>query len=308
MVNVLLIGGTGFIGSNIVNYLTKEKYKIFILELPSAVKNSHDNVTIYYGKLEELDLVKKIVLDESINIVIHLVSTLIPSSDMNAYLNELETIIKPTIALLPFFAKSNVKFVFFSSGGTIYGVNKRGIFHESSKKKPISYYGQSKLILEESILLESRKSGLKYLIFRPSNPYGIGQNIFAKQGIIAASIGHLLNDHKITIWGDGSVIRDYINIQDLAKGVVRIIENKLNNQIFNVGSGQGYSINEIIDILKKCSTKDFEIEYIEKRSVDVPVMILNVKKYNDVVDDIKISIEEGIKEFYNNELLKMKNR
>lgn len=308
MENILLIGGTGFIGSNIIKFFAKEKYKIFVLELPGVVHSPNNDFTIYYGRLEEIELIKKIVVDNSINVVIHLVSTLIPSSDINAYLNEFDAIIKPTISLLPFFAKSNVKFVFFSSGGAIYGIKENGFFSESNRTNPISYYGQSKLILEESILLEGKKSGLNYLILRPSNPYGIGQNIFGKQGLIAASIGHLLNDEKISIWGDGTVVRDYINIDDLAKGVVKIIENSANNEIYNIGSGQGHSINDIIAILKKCSIKDFEVEYLEGRSVDVPIMVLNVEKYNYLVGDSKISIQEGIKNFYEHELIKMRNR
>ncbi|WPO79528.1 NAD-dependent epimerase/dehydratase family protein [Flavobacterium sp. KACC 22761] len=308
MENVLLLGGTGFIGSNIIKYLKKERYKIFVLELPGKIHDTNDDVTFFYGKLEQIELVKKIVVDNSINIVMHLASSLIPSSDIDAYLNEFEIIIKPTITLLPFFAKSNVRFIFFSSGGTVYGTNKSGIFSESSKTNPISYYGHSKLILEESILLEGRISNLNYLIIRPSNPYGVGQNIFGKQGLIAASIGHLLNGEKISIWGDGTVVRDYINIEDLAKGVVGIIENVDNNQIFNIGSGKGYSVNEIIDILKKCSVADFEVEYLEGRPVDVPVMILNVKKFCDIVGDTKICIEDGIKNFYNYEISKMKNK
>jgi len=307
MENVLLLGGTGFIGSNIINFFAKDKYKIFILELPGELSHPTDDFTIYYGKLEQIDLIKKIITDNSINTVIHLVSTLIPSSDLDAYLKEFDTIIKPTINLLPFLAKSNVRFVFFSSGGTIYGVNKNGVFTESSKKDPISYYGQSKLILEESILLESRKSGLNYFIFRPSNPYGIGQNIFGKQGFIAASVGHLLKKEKIIIWGDGSVVRDYINIVDLARGVVKVIESGLKNEIYNVGSGQGYSLNEIIGILQNCSSEGFEVEYSEARSVDVPIMILDVKKYNDLVGDSRISIDDGIRNFYNYELAKKKD-
>lgn len=306
MKNILVIGGTGFIGSNIVKQLLLQDYNISILELPTFASPIL-NVKIHYGKLEQLDFIKKIIIEDSIDTVLHLASSLIPSSNLDEYLNEFEKVIKPTVELLSFLATSNIKIVYFSSGGTIYGVNKKGVFSESDKTTPISYYGQSKLILEESILLENRRLGLNYLIVRPSNPYGIGQNIFGKQGLIAASIGYVLNNEKIAIWGDGSVIRDYIHIDDLVTGVIKLMQSGKNNEIYNIGSGKGYSVKEIMNILKKCVSIDFELQYSEARAVDVPVMILEVTKIQEITGSDQISIEQGIMDFYNYELLKNKS-
>ena len=303
MKNVLVIGGSGFIGSNIVDKLLDNGYRVSILDLPNSDK-PRLNIKTYYGRLEEIDLIKKIINEDSIDTLVHLASAMIPSSDLDSYCKEFETVIKPTIRLLSFLAISNIKFVYFSSGGAIYGVNKKEVFSESDNTKPISYYGQSKLVLEESIMLEGRKLGLNYLILRPSNPYGIGQNIYGNQGLIAACIGHILNGEKITIWGDGSVIRDYIHINDLSIGVVKLIENGVNNQIYNIGSGIGYSVNEIISMLKKSLGIEFRVEYLDARAVDVPVMVLDVKKVQFIIGDTKVSIEQGIIDFYNYEAMK----
>ncbi|OXA92185.1 NAD-dependent epimerase/dehydratase family protein [Flavobacterium hercynium] len=311
MKNVLLIGGSGFIGSNIVKQLINGSYNISILGIPKANNSlilASPNIKVHRGKLNQLNLIKKIVIEDSIDTVIHLASTLIPSSTLEDYINEFDEIIKPTIKLLPFFAISKIKFIFFSSGGTIYGVDDSGCFSENDKRKPISYYGQSKLILEDSIMFESRKSKLDFLIFRPSNPYGVGQNIFGKQGLIATSIGHLLNGERIKVWGDGNVVRDYIHIDDLAKGAVKIINSNKNNEVFNLGSGVGHSVNEIITILKKCTNLDFEIEYSEARTIDVPVLVLNVDKFNAIADSSRILLETGISDFFKAEELKSKNR
>ncbi len=303
MKNVLVIGGSGFIGSNIVDKLLDNGYRVSILDLPNSDK-PRLNIKTYYGRLEEIDLIKKIINEDSIDTLVHLASAMIPSSDLDSYCKEFETVIKPTIRLLSFLAISNIKFVYFSSGGAIYGVNKKEVFSESDNTKPISYYGQSKLVLEESIMLEGRKLGLNYLILRPSNPYGIGQNIYGNQGLIAACIGHILSGEKITIWGDGSVIRDYIHINDLSIGVVKLIENGVNNQIYNIGSGIGYSVNEIISMLKKSLGIEFRVEYLDARAVDVPVMVLDVKKVQFIIGDTKVSIEQGIIDFYNYEAMK----
>lgn len=301
MDRILLIGGSGFIGSNIAKHLLAKSYKVFILELPdsdiSVFEPIPSNLQIYYGKLSDYDFIKEIIIDNSIETVIHLASALLPSSSFESYLLEFESIIKPTIKLLKLFSELNAKFVYFSSGGTVYGKGNNA-FSEFHKTEPISYYGQSKLIIEESIKFESRILGLKYLIIRPSNPYGIGQKINGQQGLIATSIGHILNNEKICIWGDGKMVRDYIHIDDLVKGIAIILENEFDNDIFNIGSGIGYSINEIIDVLRKCIDKDFEVEYLEGRKVDVPNLVLNVEKFDNVFKSSKISIEQGIKDFY----------
>lgn len=303
MKNILLIGGTGFIGSNVVKHLLSQNYNISIFELPNANVFIPD-VKIYHGKMEQLDLIKKIIIEDAIDTVIHLASSLIPSSSFDDYLNEFETIIKPTIELLPFLAINEIVFVFLSSGGTVYGVNDTGVFSESDTKKPISYYGQSKLILEESIMFEHRKSGLLFFIFRPSNPYGIGQNIFGKQGFIAAAIGHILSKEKIVVWGDGTIVRDYIHIDDLSKGIIGILERGSKNEIYNLGTGKGHSINEIVEVLQKSTKINLEIEYVEGRSVDVPIMVLDVQKIQNIIGLPIIPLEKGVFDFFNYELEK----
>lgn len=310
MERILLIGGAGFIGSNIAKYLINKESKVFMLELLSSDVSIFEpipnNLKIYYGKLSDYDFIKEIIVDNSIETVIHLASGLLPSSSFESYLLEFDTIIKPTIKLVQLFSELNIKLVYFSSGGTVYG-NGNNAFSEFHKTEPISYYGQSKLIIEESIKFEGRRLGLKYLIVRPSNPYGVGQKLNGQQGLIATSIGHILNNEKICIWGDGEVVRDYIHIEDLVKGLVGILENGFDNDVYNIGSGIGYSINEIIAVLRKCVDKDFEVEYVEGRKVDVPNLVLNVEKFGDIFKTSKISIEQGIRDFYVHEKNKIKN-
>lgn len=311
MKKILLIGGSGFIGFNIAKSLLVKGYSVFILELASSDISMFEpipiNLKIIYGSLSDYDLINDIIVENSIETVVHLASTLIPSSSFESYESEFDYIIKPTIKLLKLFSELNIKFVYFSSGGTVYG--KGSIpFLESHATLPISYYGQSKIIIEESIKFENRLSGLKFCIVRPSNPYGIGQKINGKQGLIAASIGHILKGEKISVWGDGEVIRDYIHIDDLVHGFTKILEKEDCNEIYNIGSGIGYSINEIITVLRKCVVKDFEVEYLEARKVDVPTLILNVDKFDSILSRTKISIEKGIEEFYIHELNKVKSR
>lgn len=304
MKNILFVGGAGFLGSNIVAHLQEYKeYNIFILEPEFATLHriSGLNVTVYRGELANLDELKTILLENEIDTIIHLVSTLIPGSSFDDYQREFTNVLYPSVRLMEFCCEQNIKFVYFSSGGTIYGDRKGDIvpFSEGSSMAPISFYGWSKQMMENSILFMNRTQNLKYLIIRPSNPYGKGQNLHGKQGLIAVALGKILAGESVQVWGDGSTVRDYIYIDDLGKGVVDILrDDTIVNETINIGSGVGYSINEIIEVLKNTVKEDVAVEHIAARQVDVSSVVLDITKLNSLITFHPRSIEEGIKKFY----------
>lgn len=302
MANILVIGGAGFIGSNLIKKLI-DSHNIFLYDFPnvsiSKLETYRNRINIFYGAINQYDNIIKIIHDNSISIVIHLASGLIPSSSIDEYLEEYNRVIIPTIRLLPYLSEQKVKFVFFSSGGTIYGSMHSDHASESERSYPICYYGLTKQILEDSIQYENRTSGLEFLIIRPSNPYGPGQSTCGKQGLIATSIGKILNHEKIVIWGDGSVVRDYIYIDDLSYAISELIRLDVKNEIFNIGSGIGYSVNEIIQELRLLVSTDFNVEYTSGRAVDVPSLILDNSKLKSKIFFSPTSLDEGISKFLN---------
>lgn len=299
--NILLIGGAGFIGSNLIKTLSKETNSIYVLEPEGAntdrLKNS--NINLLKGSLSDFNYVRGIIEKNEIEIVVHLVSTLIPGSSYEDYKEEYKRMIFPSIELMEFCAERSVKFVYFSSGGTIYG-NRNDVlpFVEQDPMAPISYYGWSKQMMENSILFMYRTKGLKYLIVRPSNPYGHGQNLFGKQGLVAVAIGKILKDEPVEVWGDGSAVRDYIYIDDLAEIFRQLISNDVHNVTLNIGSGRGYSVNDVLAFLKIVSQKDFRIEYKNPRPVDVSNMVLNVSLLIKYVNIEFTPFMDGIRAFY----------
>ena len=243
--NILFIGGAGFIGSNLIKALDKDKYVITVVEPENAFIDRLDcqNVNLYRGSLDDINFIEDVILKQNIEIIIHLVSTLIPGSNYEDYKREYKNVIFPTIELMEICAKKRIRFVYFSSGGTVYG-NRNDVlpFEETDPMTPISYYGWSKQMMENSILFMHRTVGLDYLIIRPSNPYGHGQNLYGKQGIVAVAIGKILKDEQIEVWGDGSAVRDYIYVDDLARIFVKLIEGNVHCTTLNIGSGRGYSV------------------------------------------------------------------
>ena len=304
MNNILLIGGGGFIGSNIITHLLqKNGIKLYILEPEFASLHRLEGlpITIYRGELSNLDDVKTIILENKVDTIVHLVSTLIPGSSFDDYQREFTNVLYPSVRLMEFCSEMNIKFVYFSSGGTVYGDKKGHVvpFKEEDPMAPISFYGWSKQMMENSILFMNRTQKLKYIIIRPSNPYGKGQNLHGKQGLIAVALGKILSDDPIQVWGDGSAVRDYIYIDDLGKAVADVLtEEEIVNETLNIGSGVGHSVNQIIETLSKVVKENVRVEHVAARQVDVSSVVLDTTKLKCKIKFFPRDLEEGIDMFY----------
>lgn len=303
MSNILFLGGAGFIGSNLIRTLIgrKDDIKVYVLEPSFANISRLDGmeVQVFRGTLQDIDFVQSIIEANHIDTIVHLVATIIPGSTFEDYKREYQQVIFPTIELMQYCAQKDIKFVYFSSGGTVYG-NRTDMtpFKETDPMAPISYYGWSKQMMENSILYVHRTAGLKYLIVRPSNPYGHGQNIHAKQGLIAVALGKILAGEPIVVWGDGSNVRDYIYIDDLCEVLCLLLEKDVCNTTLNIGSGVGASINDIIQVLRDVVSEEVQVEYQPARKVDVSHMILDTTHLKQYVNVEFTSLVEGVTRFY----------
>jgi UDP-glucose 4-epimerase len=173
------------------------------------------------------------------------------------------------------------KFVFISSGGTVYGIPQRVPVTEDHPTEPICSYGITKLTIEKYLNLYHRIHGLDYVVARVSNPYGEFQNPYAKQGAIGVFLGNIVQGQPITIWGDGEVVRDYVYIKDAVKALVLAAEYDAGPdepRVFNVGYGSGHSLNDIIAEIKKVVDMPVEVKYTPSRAVDVPVNVLDISR------------------------------
>lgn len=303
-VNTLFIGGAGFIGSSIIKKMMQEKVEVgdvFVLEPSYANLSRLEDipVKVITGDISNIDLIETLIKTNDIKKIVHLVSNMVPGSGYEEYKSEFESVIFPTVRLLQLCSEHNIQFIFFSSGGTVYGERKNmKPFVETDPKEPISYYGLSKQVIENSIIFEHRTSNLQYLILRPSNPYGPGQNINGHQGLIAVAMGKILSRKPVTIWGDGTSVRDYIYIDDLSNAFCQLFNKGVTNKIVNIGSGKGYSIKQIMDILSSVVDENVVIEFSKSRKNDVTNMILDTTLLKSLIDMDLMSIEHGIKQFY----------
>lgn len=297
---VLIIGGNGFVGSNLILEMMENGYLIHVIDqIPLKIEGEIcDKIKFYNGNLENKKLIEEIMLENKIELVVHLVNSIIPNSNYNEFIEEMKNIVIPTYELLNIMEKNNVsKIVFFSSGGTVYGDSE--LKNENIPLSPLSFYGYSKQIIEEYLQLKIN-SKIKYLILRPSNPFGKFQNINGKQGLIAVTLKKLLNGEEIIIYGDGTSVRDYIAIEDLVKITCQLIKNNNWNEVYNIGSGTRYSVNEIVNKLEKITGIKGKITYLTERNNDVKEVLLDISKLKTKLENYSfLGIDESLNIFFN---------
>jgi len=302
MKNILLLGGDGFIGKNIIEKFLGGNYHIIVIDKSNdylySKYSNNKRIKLIEGELSNIEFVNEVISTHHVEIVIHLISTLIPSSNVDDFHNDLFSVVYPTFKLIDFLDKKNIKIVFFSSGGTIYG-NSNKPLQEIHKLAPINYYGYSKLMIERYIQFRSRVGKLKFLIIRPSNVFGKHQRINSSQGFIAITTKRIIEGKEIEIWGDGRTVRDYIYVSDLVDAVDKLLINNVLNEVVNIGSGVGTNLLEIVNIIERLLNKQAKLVFKEKRSVDLDYMVLNIDKIKSFVSFNPMPVEEGIKLFIN---------
>lgn len=301
--NLLILGGTGFIGTALITQLKKyiSASKIFVLGQndQKLLNLENEGITGVKGKLENLSLIESIIERFDIKTVVHLVSNLIPASNSEEFNREYQEVVLPTIKLINYCSRKNIKFVFFSSGGTVYGNLYDSVpIKENFETSPISYYGKSKKCIEDHIVREHEINNLQYLVLRPSNAYGPGQNIYGEQGLIGVAIRKTFHGETLSVWGDGNCIRDYIYVKDLSYIAAKLILDNVKNRTINISSGIGFSVNEIIDTICETTGKTIAVRYLPLRKSDVASIVLDNTLMNQFVSVELTPLKFGIKEFY----------
>jgi len=299
----LILGGGGFIGSHLTEGLIEAGYDVVVFDkLNFSKKNiSHikSNISVIEGDFSnEVDIIRSL---KDIDYVYHLVSTTLPASSNKNPIYDVETNLISSLRLLDESLRNNVKkVIFISSGGTVYGIPKSIPVKENHPRQPICSYGIIKRTIEDYLFMYNLLHGLDYNVFRLSNPYGERQNPLGLQGAIPVFLGKIFKNEQIDIWGDGSITRDYIYIKDAVEVLVRSLKIDSKEKVFNLGSGAGKSINQLIDVMKEVTGKNIKSKYEKARKLDVPVNVLDV----DLVESVfnwkpSTDLETGITKTYN---------
>ena len=275
---VLILGGNGFIGSHLVDKFLLEGHFVRVFDRSEDhYRGRLPNVEYHLGEFGNREMLSEAL--EGIDIVIHLISTTLPKTSNDNTLFDVESNVIETLFLLEKCCERKIKkIIFTSSGGTVYGVPRMLPVQEDHIKEPICSYGITKLTIEKYLSLYKHLHDLDFVIIRPSNPFGIRQNPYGFQGAIPVFLGKIVQNEPIQIWGNGEVIRDYLYVDDLADAIFIAAIKKTRSNVFNIGSGRGYSLNQLLLIMKDVTSLNFEVIYSEARTFDVQEIYLDITR------------------------------
>jgi len=296
--NALIIGGTGFIGYHCCKILSDAGFNV-IAYSPSAGSISIDkNIIGVAGFLENKEEVLKWVSWS--DIVFHFAGTILPHKNVINLKKEFETNLTSLISLLEILKITPVKkIIFCSTGGAIYGNLKSKPFSETDQTTPLNHYGYIKSLMEEKIIEYHKLNGIQFMILRPSNVFGPKLKAIGKQGIISTLLFNGLHDTKTEIWDSPANIRDFIFIEDFGRALMALLQSNAEG-IFNIGSGNGHSIIEIIEKVQTHIKNKLKIEFISANEEKPTKNILDISKIKDITGwTPEVSLERGIEITFN---------
>lgn len=298
---ILLLGAAGFIGTNLTIELTKDpnnhitlvdKSKDFFIN----IKSMHlGNVEIKESRLD-IDTNFDEILEKQ-DVVYHLISTTVPTTSNQQISQELMSNVFFSSNLFEACVRCGIKkIVFISSGGAVYGKESDCPLKENIATNPISAYGVQKVTIEKLLYLYRYIHGLDYRIIRLANPYGPYQRPNGALGAVTTFTYKALKGEEITVYGDGSVIRDFIYIGDAIKAIIKIANGENKHRIFNIGCGYGTSIKQVLETISQALETELNVVYKDSRKVDVPINYLDISRYEKYYGKLNpISLDEGVK-------------
>ena len=291
---ILVLGGNGFIGKNLCTYISSMGHDVISFDMDYGFRESTKITYVKGDFFQDDDLIPYL---KDVDVVFHAISTINPGNSNNKYMQGYTHDFLQSVKLCDLSKQYHFKIIYLSSGGTVYGFQNNMPIDEETLAIPINHYGNLKLCIENTFRTFNKQFNTNVIIARIANPYGPGQDYSKGVGFIDAALKRAIHNQTIEIWGDGTVIRDYIYIDDVCHMLASLIYYEGKESVFNISSNSGVSQNEIIKIIHKM-VPDISVKYLPARSVDVPAIILNNTKILSVCKEQCIEIEEGITKYY----------
>lgn len=303
MKTALILGGYGFLGTNIMHYVDNhlhDAYRFIVFDKMTKHMGGVELACVektYAGDFTDKELLETIFRENKIELVIHSLSTTVPVDSANARY-DVETNLIPTLDVLALMVKYNVKdIVYISSGGAVYGTRDNKAHEESDAVYPISSYGVVKVATEKYMMQYAQLYGLRPLIVRLSNPYG-AYHYSMKQGVINIAMTKAQRGETLQIWGDGNDKKDYIYVEDFTDILFKLLNKGISNQVINIGSGTLLSVNEIANAVRAL-VPTFRATHEPNQQFDASHFELDTTKLRRLIGEYKFTpFDEGLQKTY----------
>lgn len=274
--NVLLLGGGGFIGRALARRLEAEGVAIRAL-----------------GRQESGGALEPWL--EDCTAVVHLASSTTPGSSARYPARELDNLALTLRLLDALQGRLDIHLVYLSSGGVLYGNPEQLPVKETAPTLPLSYHGAGKLA-QEAFVQAFRTQGNAVTVLRPANAYGPGQALKHGFGFVRTTLERARRGEAVELWGDGESVRDFVYVDDVVEAIVRVLSAHKDNSTYNVGSGRGHTLKEVLAIAERVSGRPLKAEYRPSRGMDVRAVVLDNSRIGKTLGWApQISLEEGIR-------------
>jgi UDP-glucose 4-epimerase len=290
----LIFGGGGFIGANLAGKLSRSGARVISVSRAEVVKPAASGIRNVVANINDVESYRHL-LGEADHIV-YLISATTPGSSAQDAMLDVQANLTPFITFLEANAAARkLPITFASSGGTVYGVPHYLPIDERHATDPICPYGIVKLAMEKYLAYYSRNHGFAYTILRLANPYGGRFHRRVDQGVIDVFARKISGDQPLTVWGEGAVVRDYVHIDDVCAAFIKAFDYRGMSRVFNIGSGQGHSVLEIIAALAHHTNKSPEITFHPGRRHDIRENVLDITLAKAELDWApEVRFEDGV--------------
>ena len=208
---ILVLGGNGFIGKNLCTYISSMGHDVISFDMDYGFRESTKITYVKGDFFQDDDLIPYL---KDVDVVFHAISTINPGNSNNKYMQGYTHDFLQSVKLCDLSKQYHFKIIYLSSGGTVYGFQTHMPIDEETLAIPINHYGNLKLCIENTFRTFNKQFNTNVIIARIANPYGPGQDYSKGVGFIDAALKRAIHNQTIEIWGDGTVIRDYIYIDD----------------------------------------------------------------------------------------------
>lgn len=285
-------------GSHICRELLARGHRVRVFDQPHVSRELIADIESYVeivggDVLRPHDVLSAITDAET---VIQLIHTTRPGSSMEDPAFDISTNVVPAVKWLTLLPRTKVRRILYvSSGGTVYGIPRTTSINEDHPTDPICSYGITKLALEKYLAMYASLHGVEYCCLRPSNVYGEGQRLNVGQGVIGVLADRALRGESLELWGTGESLRDYLYIDDMVSAMMALMNYHGPQRVFNVSSGAGHSVHDIVRLLGNALGFAPEIVFRPERGFDVAVNILDSSRLRQETNwEPQISLETGI--------------